>query len=361
MKFSTQVSLESASGLLSTVVLFLFIVSGAIYLAFPDQHYNTQGWGVLIKYALYFFLLGLLALYVAMNGEFSTATILVALLWVIVVLMGLMAGADMERALLYLIPVAAVLAPPSFQMRAMRLAMPVLLLTIAGAFYEYFVLGGFTRFHPTSYRGISIFINPNNLGITATILTAYVTLLSRGAVRWITIIICWGVILYSGSKTGMGVLLALMVLLVAKANFFRMLMLGLPILSVAAAFVGIGIVEVPLDSTWDRIRQYTDFLVNVEDFMFPFVDGRAYYTDNAILQLWIELGLPAAAAYVSVLLICCINERLRSPLWAVFALSSLTTNIPYLFPLAYMFWFHVGTVIRQTSPDLILSAQANET
>lgn len=356
MRSALLAPLQRPISWLSQSIVFVFLISGALYLFFPDQHYNPAGWGVLVKYVLYLFLLGFLAVYIAINGALSIASILIGLTWAVAVLIGVIAGSEIERAMLYLIPIAALLAPPAFQVRAVRLAFPVLLLTVFGALYEYFVLGGFARFHPTSYRGISIFINPNNLGITVALLTAYVTLAHRGLLRWLALLLCGSLVLYSGSKTGMAVLLVLAVLLVAKDNLLRMVTLGLPVVALAAASVAVGLVQVPLASTWDRIRQYTDFFINVDNIIFPFLDGRTYYADNAFIQLWIELGLPAVLVYTSVLALCAFKERLRSPLWAVFALSSLTTNIPYLFPLAYLFWFHVGTVMRQTAPEITRGA-----
>ncbi|QQR38398.1 hypothetical protein [Devosia rhizoryzae] len=352
MNFASFRSLQRHISWISQSVLFIFLISGVLYLFFPDQHYNPSGWGVLVKYVLYLVLLGFLAIYIATNGIFSIKSILIGLAWVVAVLIGVMAGAELERALLYLIPIAALLAPPSFQARAGRLALPILLLTAVGAVYEYFILGGFARFHPTSYRGVSIFINPNNLGIAATVLTAYVISVYRGPVRWLSLALCATLVMYSGSKTGMAILVALVVLLVAKDNLLRMVVFGLPILAAAAGLVALGIVAVPLASTWDRIRQYTEFLTNVDNVVFPFLDGRGYYADNAFIQIWIELGLPAVAVYAGALTFCSFRERLRSPLWAIFALASLTTNIPYLFPLAYMFWFHVGTLTRQAETAL---------
>ena len=352
MKFSSPEPLQRIVSAATMCILFIFLISGSLYLIFPEQHYNAAGWGVLVKYVLYFWLLALLAGHVAINGTLSLSSIIVALAWVIAISIGVMMGADAKRAFLYLIPVTALLAPRSFQLRATSLALPLLMVTLAGAFYEYFVLGGFARFHPTSYRGISIFINPNNLGITVTVLAAYVTLTRRGTLSWITFTFCGGLVLYSGSKTGMAALLALTVLLLAQASALRLVALGLPVLALAALSIATGLVHVQLDSAWERIRQYTEFFSNLNNTIFPFLDAMPYYADNAFIQLWIEMGLPAAIVYVTVMLICVVREKLWSPLWAIFVLSSMTTNVPYLFPLAYLFWFYAGTSFTQTSPKL---------
>jgi hypothetical protein len=356
MKFSAPEPLQRLVSAAPLYVLFTFLISGGLYLIFPEQHYNVTGWGVLVKYILYFGLLALLAGHVAINGTLSLSSIIVALAWVIAISMGVMMGADAKRAFLYLIPVTALLAPRSFQLRATSLALPLLLVTLAGAVYEYFVLGGFARFHPTSYRGISIFINPNNLGITVAVLSAYVTLTRRGTLSWITLTFCGALVLYSGSKTGMAALLALTVLLLAQASALRLVAFGLPVLVLAALSIATGLVHLQLDSAWARIRQYTEFFSNINNTIFPFLDAMPYYADNAFIQLWIEMGLPAAIVYVTVMLICVVREKLWSPLWAIFVLSSMTTNVPYLFPLAYLFWFYVGTALTQTSPKLDKSA-----
>lgn len=331
-------------------ILFSFLISGALYLFFPEQHYNVGGWGVLVKYIIYIFLLGALSVYALANKPLSIAAVLIGISWIVAALVAIIAGAQIDRVLLYLIPVSALLAPPTFQEKAVKLAFPVLLVTCAGALYEYFVLGGFARFHPTSYRGISIFINPNNLGIVATILAAYCALSCERWKRWLAMFLCGALILYSGSKTGMATYVILAVLLIARNNLVRMITLGLPIVAVAAAAVAIGIVKVPLASSWERLVQYADFFTNVDNIVFPFLDGRVYYADNAYIQLWIELGLPSVIVYVAVMLLCAVKERLNGPLWVIFMFASVTTNIPYLFPLAYIFWFHVGTVMRRTIP-----------
>jgi hypothetical protein len=36
------------------------------------------------------------------------------------------------------------------------------------------------------------------------------------------------------------------------------------------------------------------------------------------------------------------RDRLGQPLWLLFAAASMTTNVLFLFPLGYIFWFYVG-------------------
>lgn len=338
------------SSWIAQAILFIFLASGALYLFFPEQHYNIYGWGVLIKYIIYTILILFLSFYIINNGKILISSIIICILWIVSINISIIYGTEIDRAMLYLIPAFSILAPPSFQIKSVKLAFPLLLLTGLGAVYEYFVLGGFPRFHPTSYRGISIFINPNNLGFVATILTAYIILTHKGILRLISIILGCALILYSGSKTGMIIFLIMNLIVVTKSNFIRVFQFGIPIIALAIASVVVGIVKIPLESTWQRFEQYRDFFANIDNIIFPFLDNRVYYADNAFIQMWIELGLPSLVVYIGVLILCAAKERLNSPLWAVFALASLTTNIPYLFPPAYMFWFYVGTVMRGTSP-----------
>lgn len=334
--------------------IFLMISSGAIYLFYPDQHYNDSGWAVLIKYIIYIPLIVLIILgFLLLNKRLSPVGVVLVASWVMIAIFAYLAGTDVVRVGLYTLPVFAALSPQWVRDAAPKLSYWVLWLTVIGAGYEYFVLGGFPRFHPIQYRAISIFVNPNNLGIFSVILYYYARELGhpRSAISFV---LSLSLILISGSKTGFFCFIILLFAYQANRTPAHALiaLIGGGLVSTFAILSGL----IPFESAFIRIEQVTDFFETVDAIFYP--DPNSAYADSSYIQTWLQMGLIGTLFFSSVIIYCAVRDRLQRPLWLVLGAASITTNLLYLFPLAYVFWFYASDSNRPAKRDRSLSREA---
>lgn len=338
--------------LAADALLLVFLLSGGLFLAFPDQLYNTGGWAVWIKYVAFVGLLGYLALWISYGANFGRQQLAVFLLWNCMLLISVTLGAAPNRVILYAVPSFAIFAPVLIHQRVAAVVPLILTATVAGALYEYFVLGGFERFAPNGYRGVSIFVNPNNLAVTTVALAALGAPYMRPAVRMLTASVTLGIVLYSGSKTGLIIFAFLVIYFINQRQAASVILKGIVVggfgLVALAAAALIGVVQLPLESTFDRFRQVTEFVSIIENPLFPFLSDASddAYVDNMFMQVWLETGLAGLVSFIGLLLLTAYRDGTRSPLWVIFGLAAITTNIMYLWPIGYLFWMYVGSIVQ---------------
>jgi hypothetical protein len=317
------------------------LVSGAIFLAYPEQHYNEEGWGVLLKYSIYFPLIILSSFYIIINQKINK-NLLLFLLWILVCSITLILGMiDKMRYALYVMPAFSALAPQWIHKETPKIAYAALWIAALGAIYEYAVLGGFPRFHPNGYRAVSVFVNPNNLGITTVILYYFTESLQKYK-RFFSLIIGISLIIISGSKTAFIIFFVLF--LIRRVRITLLQAAHGIIFSFSAICLAFYIGIIPLESLYIRLDQYSNFFNSIDGFIFITKNENFYenYADNAFIQLWIEVGILGSISYIFIIIYCAARDGFRKPLWLLFAAASMTTNVPFLFPLGYIFWFYTG-------------------
>lgn len=321
-------------------VTLFFLSCGAIYLAFPDQHYRTDGFAVLVKYVL---LVPLIAAAIAYywRHAISEPAMLLFLLWSSVMAMSIWAGTPPARIAVYWIPSLALFVPPVMWREMPRIAATVLVLALVGAVYEYAILGGFARFNVAGGRGISIFLNPNNMAITVVVLLAISAQHYRGVPLALLVLVAAALVALSKSNTGIVLMALLAIHAVWRHKPIVVLAAGAAAVLAGAALIALDLVRAPWLSAYLRVMQIENVFGSADNLIFPRLGG-AFHIDNALLFTWAEAGLPAAIVLIVVFSYALIIDRLRSPVPILFAVASLTTNIVFLWPLAYIFWAQIG-------------------
>ena len=287
-------------------IFFIFVVNGAGYLVFVDQHYNAAGWYVWIKYIILAasFLFLTISFLAAKKIYFKREVAVTFFLWASIFSIPVLFGADAFRSFQYIVPIfSLVLFADWRHSMTGKYWWLIFCLTILGALFEYYWLGGFERFHPTGYRGVSIFVNPNNFGISIVILSA-VAILKNYANKCLILVVTFFLVIYSGSKTALIMLIVLFICtlnvkVVTKSLFF----IVSPILIISGFIfggsIGYSLLESSeLTSFFIRMSYASDFFSGVQNLMMPSVDSTSYYVDNAYLQLWIDLGFISAISLV---------------------------------------------------------------
>ena len=344
------------SSLIEKAIFLLFLLSGAGYLVFPGQHYNAEGWYVWVKYVLAVALLGASFLFFISSPRARLnpyLVLLVSLLYALICL-AILAGASPEVAFLYAFPALFAIIFKNFQQCIGKIGLIfVVSVALLGVLYEYFYLGGFDRFQPNGYRGVSILINPNNLGIFS-VLLAYIAYQKSWAPRKITLLIAFVFVLYSGSKTA-AILWAVYFFFTAgmpsRVILFLASTIAIPIIYwlFSADLFAPKLERYSLDSLFIRLGDLNSFISSIDNFAFPFQDGEKYYVDNAFVQAWINLGLPVMFLYLIITVAPILLYSDNRLLFLLLLLAGMTTNIFYIWPVAYIYWIAVSDTINSLS------------
>jgi len=319
----------------------LFMTHGAIYLLLPHIHYRTDSLAVYIKYLLLVpLVVGLIAHY--WSSPIALSKTVWFCLWEATLCIALMTGAEPLRVALYGIPAVALFMPRSVWEQLPTISLYVLILATIGLLYEYIAIGGFGRFSEEGYRATSIFLNPNNLGIVAVLATYFAMKTCDGVMWWVSVALGVALAIASMSKTGLLLCLILLGYTVSGGQVLR-LITGIGALAIAAAAaISLGMVRAPWESGYLRLHQALDFFQRMDGWFFPTVGRLPPYVDNAFLQTWNEMGLLPLLVFICAIAYGALRDRLRSPLWLLFGAAAATTNINYLWPVAYLFWAYIG-------------------
>lgn len=324
-------------------ITLLFLSCGAIYLVFPNQHYRTDGFAVLVKYVL---LVPLIVAAIAHYWRHAIVepAVLFFVLWSAVMATAIWAGTPLARVAVYWIPSVAIFVPSVMWRELPRISAVVIILALVGAIYEYSIIGGFARFNVSpGGRAISIFLNPNNMAITVVVLLAIATQHYRGAA--LALLVLASIVLVALSKSNTGIVLLGMLALYAVWRIKPILVLAVGATAVLSgvALVSLNLVRAPWMSGYLRFMQVQNVFGSADNLIFPRLGG-VFHIDNALLFTWMEAGLPAAIVLALLFCYALLVDRFRSPLPAIFVVASLTTNIIFLWPLAYLFWAQIGSI-----------------
>lgn len=330
-------------------LLIGFLTTGAIPLLSPHFHYQLA-WPTFLRYSFILAAYGLLALgTIANKRHVPVANIAIFVAFSLCLLLAWMAGVEPHRVTLYFLPLIAIFTPPSVFRMLPRLALWVFPAVVLGLIYEAWA-GTFGRFYGVRFS--SIFVNPNNLAIVVVIGVALVCHYGRSrSVAAAFAIASTPVVLLSGSKTGLLMLVALGLFYVARHS--RKAVLAAMIAGVAVAAIGVyaGVIREPSLSLTERFLQLYLSLSDIETWFIPayspqpleyYLTNPYIYVDNVFIETWIELGVPAAILFAAVFAWKANRDRLASPFWVILAVAGLTTNINYTWPVAYFLWAYIG-------------------
>jgi len=243
-------------------------------------------------------------------------------------------------------------------------------------YFEFFIMGGvFYRFASSGYRVISIFVNPNNFALMLTLLSIVIISdrISKTKV-FVLLINSLLLILLSGSKTGLFIfilvvslrwIIDLLHLFVAKSKLKKNVLLYIPIIGISLICFTLIItlsnkfnlnvllnqirsIETMMISLESRFMQYSNFL-SVSNLIFPWKEN-VNYTDNIYFHLWGTFGFPVVISYVffnMYLLYKTIIKRSFTyfAIMFIFLISGFSTNIIYLWPLGYIYWYVAGSIL----------------
>lgn len=335
---------------LRKIAFLLFVVNGAGYLFFVDQHYNESGWYVWTKYLVLVALcLAVLLYYISVEKVYVNLRLL-ALFYLVsfTIFSPVLVGGNFFRLIQYFIPVFSIFIFIDWdRATSKRYCLIIFWLTFVGVVYEYFILEGFERFHPTGYRAISIFVNPNNFGVSIVLLSS-IAILKRYGSNLLILAAALFFVICSGSKTALVMWLVLFLGVFGSRGvfvFFALFVLSIFILLLAS---GLNFTELSnmwgysFDSLMIRVSYFMEFLSGVDNWIFPVSDGSNYYVDNAFVQVWIDIGLVAAILLLLLMFYLIVFASGYRLLFLLFLLSALTTNILYITPVAYFFWLSVS-------------------
>ncbi|MCF6217046.1 MAG: hypothetical protein L3J58_12855 [Emcibacter sp.] len=226
------------------------------------------------------------------------------------------------------------------------------------------------RFNRTGFRSISIFVNPNGLGLFMSLALSLILFFEVNSKKskafWLLV---GGISIFlSGSSTAY-VCFTFIILIIAYQSLanlkeFKLSQFGW-ISLLSAIFVGaISLVifinyanldfqiesrEFSLNSLIARASYLESFYSELDKcFFFPMTCDKYLYADNTLVFSWIILGAITALAFLLLSLYPIVLLGLnKSPYYYfsffyVFALGSLTVNVFNIWPLSYMFWIVYG-------------------
>ncbi len=360
-----------------SILAFLFLVHGMFYFFVPDDVHNPDSPFKYIKYVV-FLLFVSLSFKENMGLKFWYAAFLFPLFFYYNAINSL---GDAVNFVAYVLPVYLIFSAEHIKMiRWERVILLTILFTSVFGYYEILFLDNHFYMYNASkdaYRVVSIFVNPNNLGISMALLTfAYLALYTDNPIKSLILFVNGFLIVFlSVSKTGLGVYGLLTLFTVCnyiirnigsvriRLKYFWYSVLILPFIGYAAYYLFVNIElnkirEISFETLYVRLEGNSTFLSLVKNNpLFPWAkSGEAL--DNAYLNLWGSFGLPFLIIFVVLNLWVFLIVRSKTAL--VFLLTFLiigtTTNFLYLWPLGYFYWALIAIILvrRKKEKQILL-------
>ena len=346
-------------------LIYVFLLHGMLVFIFPEQYHNSSGWLVYVKYLS---LISIIVLYIDKLYQYPNLLIY----FLSILFMFFFGTVISSRAVLvlndalYIIPIFSILLAPSILsvFSKSSIIKYIIIISLVFAIIEFLffstILSTYSRH---VFRSSSIFVNPNNLAIIIGIAINYVVCKNVVKFREQTVLVLASAvtIILSGSKTGL--LLLLLSILLMFLNKRRALP-SLIILCIGTAtillllFVGLGeslnfgfdlnLRGMELKSGENRLGAYSEFTAKLTGVgSFPRWEFNTHL-DNTFFHMWGNLGLITAVFFICQhMFIGVLSYKLGSTflvLFIAFTLSMLTTNIMYIWPASYLYWFFCGSV-----------------
>ncbi len=377
---------------LINILSIVFLTHGFLYFFFPQDIYNITSPIRFIKYIV-IFLIMLLVL-----NEAKTYKVFLYILTVVsLISINIIAvGKNVDYILLvnYLIPLSIFFFHEGISkyLKKDKIAITVYAIMSIFSYIEFFLfLGMFPIFADSGYRVVSIFVNPNNLGLVTVILTSYI--LGKKIIKSkLGVIAVFAnsilIIILTGSRTSM-IIFSIVIILYLLKSIFKLInkmqinlngILFSCIVSVFLVFYSLIFQSIiqnafqilivntrtlsSVDFASGRINQYLYFLDNVaHNLMFPLLNNVSY-TDNLYLTIWGAFGLPMLIffLFLNVYLLIKILFEKRAKyfiLLLIFLISGLAENFIYLWPVAYFYWSLVAEILKKNSTTRLNTISKN--
>lgn len=351
----------------TTFIIFIsiFIGNGLLYYLFPANHYTETGGGGWISYIKYVCILATIPFLFSMRLKRDSAynqllfvviiafTMLPAIYWI-----------NNTNFLLiqYQIAVVAMVFSRTvlkyFSDESLTKFLVFLLITTSALClsYELIFKGHVDYYSRSGLRGAGPFINPNNTGIFICLMAAVFNHFEKNifANLLLSLLVIF-IVTVTGSKTA---LLLLIVLIVFGKMFLWKYLLALTLIfpllffhnEVFSYWQGLGMRDFSNESAIARIDDIQTTLSNVfsgpiQNILFGI--SNVSVVDNAYLDMLsfggIFVLLPFIIVQFSSIYFCFKNShRLLLLLHFMLLISMFTTNIPRLWPVAYLYWLIVG-------------------
>lgn len=363
------------------ILILLFLIHGSLYLIFPQDVYNNNS---VIKYIKYILLLIMMIINFKKISMLKTYVYLLFSIVIFIFTYYFNKDYTLIQYLTYICPISLLVFKKNFyeRLNLYYIVLIVVILTSSVAYLDFYVLRLFNKWliGGEEYREVSIFINPNTMSITISILSIYLLYYwdvgGKKNVQTISILLilnCMFINILSGSKTGLLLFISMMIFTyLCKVKILKMktLIKFIFIVSMMCIFIiifdervisfinsnffeGRQVRAFSMES--GQIRLYTNsiFIDLVKNnFIFPF-SKNTIGVDNLYFHLWGTFGIFVLILYLFVnayilYRTIIMKSYFYTSVILFFALSGVTTNFLYLWPLAYMYFYILGKFITQT-------------
>ena len=378
-------SLSKLRYFISSILILVFFLHGILYYFNPDDLLDNNSPLKLIKY------ITVLSFLIINVDKINFARIFIFIFWATVFLCFLLVSNPFlnenisvvaSKYLPYLFPATLYLVAPILNKFNLKFfSITILIITLVAGYIEFYLLEGiFTRFDLKNdgLRISTIFINPNNAGFVIGLLHYFLLKifnykkLSAYIFSAIITINCLIVIIFTGSKTGL-IILILNVLMftwkylkkyletkkISRSSlqfFCFLLVLGFLASTSKILFntnnsseTNQGVTktrDMNAETGGTRLKQIIDFKQDLgESFLFPYAHKKHWTIDNTYLQFWGDFSF--IGFLFLVFLIAWSFYRIfkfrREYIYPFFLIliCGFSLNYLYLWPPAYVFWWYV--------------------
>lgn len=356
------------------LLTYIFFLNGALYYFFPSQHYLMGGVGGWIQYIKYLVFIPIILISCASlpNLKKYLSWYLVLFMFLIVTnLIGMVWVSEQNLLLFQLFfPFLTFIVAGgenNFKITLKDFCFfywVLILSTLLFSFFEVYYNTFGDIYSRSGFRATGPFMNPNNTGLVASLLSIIFYIIEpKKTHRIVSLLLCIFVILLSGSKT------ALLVYIIGL--FFSVSAIHRVAIFITCAILGMAFVfyqqvislntsirEFTLESAYIRYQTITDLFTTYGQDLKGILFG-VYNTslvDNAYLDILLFSGILMLVFFIFVQFIAvvkCIKAKNKVLLIChlMLFLMMLTTNIPRLWPLGYIYWLVVGlSFLLKTSP-----------
>ena len=375
--------------LISSILILAFFLHGFLYYFFPEDILNSDSPIKLIKYIIVFLFL------IANINKVNFARVYIFIFWAVLFLCFYLIANPLvngkinviaSKFLPYLFPATLYLIEPIISKFNFKFyAIFILLITLISGYIEFYLLEGvFSEFDLKSdgLRISSIFINPNNAAFVIGLLHYYIlntfnyNKFSSYIFSTFLSINCLVVIIFTGSKTGLVILILNMLIFswkylkkyiktkaisINSLRFFS-LIIGLCFLAFTHfvfndlrspfsqfSLSGKGDLktrDMSIKTGGTRLEQIIDFKNDLNNsFLFPYAHKYRWTIDNTYIQFWGDfsfIGFILLVVYIfwNLYKFFKIKQEYIYPFFIIL-ISGFSINYLYLWPPAYLFWWYM--------------------
>ncbi len=364
-------------------LVIFFLIHGFLFFVMPNEIYDDNSPIRYIKYIVLMVILALVFLDCKLKKILTYFMIIVLLLIANMLSLGIFFG--IRQYLVYIIPLITFFMYDSLyvNLNHEKIACKVYIISSILSYIEFFVYNGiFFKFSSSGYRVISIFVNPNNFGIIITLLTIYLIEKITNLNRFykITILInSFLLIFLSGSKTALISFLFIIIyyfIFFLKQFLFEKLKIKLKTIFIIIFCVFLLTImlfiftnkfsfiynyfvastrsfETMNISAMTRYNEYIIFFSNCDNIFFPWMD-KINYIDNIYMHIWGTFGIIIFFLFLMfneyIMFYAIIkNKKSQVLLLFVLLLSGITTNILYIWPISYLYWYLCANILDNNS------------